>query len=85
MPTLDTMWRLVEAETGERKKVEYRFFKKPGSSPLVTPYRSAQSTNGKIASLSQEVYRILSNCSREIARAEQVELLETFCKRLLDS
>ena len=79
---MDTMWRLVEAEEGRRKKLQYRFFKKPGSTPLVTPMRSAQSINGKIATLSQEVFRILTNCSRDVTRDEEVELLETFTKRL---
>ena len=44
--------------------------------------RSAQSLNGKIATLSQEVYRVLSNCSKDIKREEQVELLEEFTNRL---
>ena len=33
VPTLDTMWKLVEAGEGRRKKLQYRFFKKPGSTP----------------------------------------------------
>ena len=61
LPTLDTQWRLVDQEGGGKRKFEYMFYKKEVSSLAVTPYISAQPLNGKVASLSQDVVRILSN------------------------
>ena len=81
LPILDTVWRLEEEE-GRCKQIRYRFFKKPLSSKWVTPYESAQPINGKIASLSQDTFRILSNSSQNATKGEKVEMLETFCERL---
>ena len=75
IPTLDTTWRLV-GDKGSRKQIAYRFYKKPVSSRMLTPYRSAQSHNGKVAQLSQEVFRILSNCNEFVTLEERMELLE---------
>ena len=49
---------------------------------MLTPFRSAQSHNGKIASLSQEVFRIMSNCNEFVSVAERTELLEDLSERL---
>ena len=62
--------------------MEYRFFRKPLSSDWVTPFNSAQPMNGKMATLSQDVFRMLNNCSLDITRTERVEILESFCSRL---
>ena len=59
LPTLDTQWRLVEQDGGGRKKFEYMFYKKEVSSMAVTEFRSAQPLNGKVASLSQDVVRVI--------------------------
>ena len=66
-------------------KVGYIFYKKRVSSNLVIPFRSAQPMNGKIASLSQDVYRIMSNCEKNTARETVIACLEDFCTRLRDS
>merc|ERR1711888_132081 len=64
LPTLDSQWRLQDQEGGGKRKIDDLFFKKPVSSSMVTPYRSAQPLNGKVASLSQDVVRILYNCEK---------------------
>ena len=78
------MWKMVGGAegTGSRRRKGYMFYKKPVSSKLVTPYRSAQATNAKIASLSQDVFRTLANCNYGVSIDEQVELLEVFSERL---
>ena len=78
IPTLDTMFRMEEAGAGCRRRVAYKFYKKPVSTKYVTPYRSAQAINGKIATLSQDVFRILANCSDSVRPEERAELLDQF-------
>ena len=85
VPTLDTMWRMEGQGVGRSKRINYLFFRKPLSTKLVTPYRSAQSVNGKMASLSQDVFRILSNCSREAEKSDVMGCLEDYCERLRKS
>ena len=67
---------------GERKQIGYRFYKKEVSSRLLTPYRSAQAFNGKMATLSQEVFRVLSNCNEVVTMVEKKELLEDLSDRM---
>ena len=67
---------------GQKNKIEYLFYKKLVSTNLVTPYRSAQPLNGKVASLAQDAVRILSNCDRGANHAEVMECLEKFATRL---
>ena len=81
LPTLDTSWKTVE-NGGGRRLVGYKFYKKPVSSVFVTPFHSAQALNGKISSLSQDVFRIQSNCNFAVTQEERVELVEVFCDRL---
>ena len=82
LPTLDTQWRMKDQVGGGSRLVEYIFFKKEVSSQELTPYRSAQPLNGKVATLSQEVVRILSNCEKTTEKATKMECLEGFCARL---
>ena len=72
----------MEGSAGERKKVGYQFYKKSVSSRMLTPYRSAQSHNGKIATLSQEVFRVMANCNEFVTLEERKELLEDLSDRL---
>ena len=67
---------------GERKQVAYKFYKKPVSTRLLTPYRSAQSFNGKMATLSQEVFRVMSNSNEMVTTEERFEMLEDLSDRL---
>ena len=48
----------------------------------MTPFRSAQALNGKIATLSQDMFRIQANCNGLVTEKERVELTEDFCDRL---
>ena len=75
------MWKMV-GEEGDKKMIGYKFYKKGVSSNWVTPYRSAQGMNGKVASLSQDVFRLLSNSNWAVSQAEKVELIDRFCGRL---
>ena len=49
---------------------------------MVIPFKSAQPMNMKIASLSQDAYRILSNCEKHTERSTVIQCLEEFCSRL---
>ena len=79
---MDTAWKMQSSGTGQKRKVRYRFYKKPMSSPYVTPFRLVQPLNGKIASLSQNVFRLMSNRSDETSVAERMEILDKFSSRL---
>ena len=81
LPTLDTSWKTME-NGGGRRLVGYKFFKKPISSKFVTPFHSAQTLNGKIASLSQDIFRMQSNGNFAVTKEERIELVESFCDRL---
>ena len=65
-----------------RRKIQYRFYRKPMATNLVTDFNSAHSLNSKIATLSQDVYRILANCSPDTETVEKCTLLEDFIERL---
>merc|ERR1711888_198478 len=69
LPTLDTCWRMTDDE-GWGRRIQYRFFRKPLSSKWVTPYNSAQPINSKIATQSQDTFRILNNCSKDVTKEE---------------
>merc|ERR1712208_250415 len=69
IPTLDTVWKLFE-NGGGKKFLGYKFYKKPISSRWVTPFRSAQGLNGKISTLSQDVFRVLSNSNWTVTSKE---------------
>ena len=49
---------------------------------VVTDNHSAHSLNSKIATLTQDVYRIMSNCSPDTELEERKEHLEEFTRRL---
>ena len=73
LPTLDCAWKMVGGLVGEeRRSVGYKHFKKLMSSKWVTPHRSAQGMNGKIATLSQDVFRLLSNSNWAVSKEEKV-------------
>ena len=82
LPTLDSQWRLQDQEGGGKRKIDYLFFKKPVSSSMVTPYRSAQPLNGKVATLSQDVVRLLSNCEKGTDHSDVMYCMEKFTMRL---
>ena len=82
IPTLDMMWRTEERRSGERRKIGYSFYKKPMSSKWVMPYKSAQAMNGKMSSLSQDVFRTLANNNEFVTKQEKTEMLEKFADRL---
>ena len=82
LPTLDTSWKVMDQEGGGRRRISYLFYKKGVSTNWVTPYKSAQPLNSKVASLSQDVYRIISNCEKDVPRDEVVKCLDKFCARL---
>ena len=65
-----------------RRYVGYKFYKKAVSTRFVTPFRSAQAINGKVASLSQDVFRILANTNEVMTQSEVVNMLDDFCHRL---
>merc|ERR1712082_311127 len=65
-----------------RRKIQYRFYRKPMATNLVTDFNLAHSLNWKIATLSQDVYRILANCSPDTEMVEKCTLLEDFINRL---
>ena len=65
-----------------RRKIQYRFYRKPMATNLVTDFNSAHSLNSKIATLSQDVYRILANCSPDTETVEKCTLVEDFIDRL---
>ena len=67
---------------GTRRKIQYRFYRKPMATNLVTDFNSAHSLNSKIATLSQDVYRILANCCPDTETVEKCTLLEDFIERL---
>merc|ERR1712215_569228 len=62
--------------------IQYRLYRKPMATDLVTWDHSAHSLNSKIATLTQDVYRIMSNCSHETTVDERSAHLEEFTRRL---
>merc|ERR1711895_197308 len=84
LPTLDTVMRMEEKGdvVGRMRRLQYRFYRKPMATDLVTDYHSANSRNSKIATLTQDVYRIMSNCSPETTVDERSAHLEEFIRRL---
>merc|ERR1712030_19899 len=67
------------------RKICYRYYRKPMATKLVTDFNSAHSMNAKVATLSQDVYRHLSNCSPDTEIAEKCNILESFIDRLIIS
>ena len=64
------------------RKIQYRYYRKPMATNLVTDFNSAHSMNSKMATLSQDVYRLLANCSPDTEMAEKCIILEAFIDRL---
>merc|ERR1712055_1194187 len=88
LPTLDTvMWvsEDVPRPSIVSRKICYRYYRKPMATKLVTDFNSAHSMNAKVATLSQDVYRHLSNCSPDTEMAEKCNILESFIDRLIIS
>ena len=83
-PTLDTVMKMEEKGevVGRMRRLQYRFYRKPMATDLVTDYHSAHSLNSKIATLTQDVYRIISSCSPETELEERKAHLEKFTRRL---
>ena len=69
LPTLDLK---IWIQPGGRI-VLYEHFVKPMKSNLVVQRRSALSENIKVASLTQEVARVLMNCSENLEDARRME------------
>ena len=67
---------------GKKRRLQYRFYRKPMATDLVTDYHSTHSLNSKIATLTQDVYRIMSNCSPDTGLEERKAHLEEFTRRL---
>ena len=75
LPTLDAVVRVsndVPRPSLVSRKIKYRYFRKPMATKLVTDFNSAHSMSSKVATLSQEVYRHLSNCSPDTDMTENV-------------
>lgn len=49
LPTLDTQWKVGKNLEGGKSKAAYLFYNKNVSTNFVTPFRSAQPLNGKVA------------------------------------
>ena len=49
---------------------------------FICPEKPDNETATKIASLSQDVFRIMANSNREVTMGERVEMIDTFCTRL---
>ena len=77
LPTLDLkIWiQLV----GNCRIVVFEYYEKPMKTNLVLQSHSAISENTKVSSLSQEVVRLLKNCSEDIDNKYRMGHLEKFC------
>merc|ERR1712030_184379 len=85
LPTLGTVVRVsndVPRPSLVSRKIKYRYYRKPMATKLVTDFNSAHPMNSKIATLSQEVYRHLSNCSPDTDMTEKSTILESLIDRL---
>ena len=76
MPLLDLQVRSVE------NKIQFKFYKKEVSNPLVIMKNSAMPFKIKRAALSSEVLRRLRNTSRDLPWAEKSEILTQFSNAL---
>ena len=74
--------KMVGGGARVRKTVGYKFYKKAVSTKFVTPFRSAQALNRKVASLSQDVFGIQANTSKVVTHSEVIDMLDDFCHRL---
>ena len=63
----------------------FEHFEKPMKTNLVIQSTSALSENVKVSSLSQEVVRILKNCSEDIDNSIRMEHLEKLCVKMKTS
>ena len=66
-------------------KVIFEHYEKPMKSNLVVQRRSALSENVKVASLTQEVVRVLLNCSEDLDDAKRVDHLNDLSVKLKTS
>ena len=81
MPTLDLK---IWVQPGG-KIVLYEHFVKPMKSNLVVQRRIALSENTKVASLTQEVVRLLLNCSEDLEESQRVEHLNNLSVKMKTS
>ena len=81
MPTLDLK---IWIQPGE-KIVLYEHFVKPMKSNLVVQRRSALSENTKVASLTQEVVRVMLNCSEDLEDSKRVEHINNLSVKMKTS
>ena len=65
--------------------VIYEYFEKPMSSNLVLEKCSALSENTRVSSLSQEVVRVLLNCSEDLEDEDRLKHLEHLCTKMKTS
>ena len=77
IPILD-----VKAGINEENKIEFTFYRKPVTNPLVTLKSSALPMNQKMTILTQQCFSRLHNTSEEINDNVKVEILNTFMKEL---
>ena len=70
---------------GRTKLIMFEHFEKPMKTNLVIQSTSALSENVKVSSLSQEVVRILKNCSEDIDNSIRMEHLEKLCVKMKTS
>lgn len=83
IPTLDfTFW--LEHTRGH-PHLAYKFFSKPMSSRYVVLEQSAWAWSAKSASLAQEVQRRLQNTARDLPLQVDLDILNTFHKKLTRS
>ena len=67
------------------KTILFEYYEKPMKTNLVLQAQSAISENTKVGSLSQEVVRVLKNCSEDINNEARLEHLENFCVKMKTS
>ena len=80
LPVLDICTWTVEKEGGTF--LEYEFYSKPITNPVMIPANSAMPKGIKIASYRQEVLRVLSNTSYTLPWERKAELLSDLAKRM---
>ena len=80
LPTLDLKIRVHPSG-----RILFEHFEKPMKSNLVVQRRSALSENVKVASLTQEVVRVMLNCSEDLSDDIRVEHLNKLSVKLKTS
>ena len=83
LPTLDL--KIWMQKAGKCMIVLFEHYEKPMKTNLVIQSKSALSENIKVSSLSQEVVRILKNCSEDLDNESRLGHLEKLCVKIKTS